>query len=238
MSGSGIGFTVLIAALIAFGLYRRVRRNIGRQRMTPKRFILRICTLSIVGIVLFVSLLSAFKVFELAEVFVGLVAGAVVAFFGIRLTEFGMDEDGPYYAPNSYLGLGGVGAPGRPHCLWLTPRVGQSGFWSRDRRDGPEPSGRFPGRVRPRHERAALHLHRLLRRLLHRGTPPLQKHSVPILGYRRGASSSPCSSPRVLRSPKAEKSSSRRPPFLRAPNNSHARPRAMPYTANSRKTSP
>lgn len=105
MDGSGIGFTVLIAALIAFVLYRRVRRNIGRQRMTPKRFILRICILSIVGSVLFVSLLSASKVFELAEVFIGLVAGAVVAFFGIRLTEFGTDEDGPYYVPNSYLGL-------------------------------------------------------------------------------------------------------------------------------------
>ena len=106
MNGSGIGFTVLIGALIAFGIYRRVRRNIGRQRLTPKRFVLRICTLLIVGIALFVSLLSAFEVFELAEVFAGLVIGAVVAFFGIRLTEFGKDEDGPYYVPNSYLGLG------------------------------------------------------------------------------------------------------------------------------------
>ena len=149
MDGSGIGFTVLIAALIAFGLYRRMRRNIGRQRVTPKRFVLRICVLSIVGVVLFVSLLSAFKVFELAEVFVGLVAGAVVAFIGIRLTKFGTDEDGPYYVPNRYLGLAVLALLiGRIAYSILRASVGQ-GFGPASVATGQNPQAAFQNAYDP-----------------------------------------------------------------------------------------
>jgi hypothetical protein len=64
MSYKGIAFTVILAALVAFLAYRRVRRTVGRQRVTPRRFVLRAGLLVVAGCVLFFSLRLAFNLLE------------------------------------------------------------------------------------------------------------------------------------------------------------------------------
>ena len=47
---------VLIGGLVAWGIYRRVRRNIGRQKLRPRRITVSIVILSVVTVLL--SILS------------------------------------------------------------------------------------------------------------------------------------------------------------------------------------
>jgi hypothetical protein len=105
MSSNGILFTIAIAAFVAFVAYRRVRRTIGRQRVTPRRFVLRASILVLVGCVIFVTLLMSFTFLELGEVFVGIGLGVALGFYGLRRTEFEVGEDALYYVPNPYLGV-------------------------------------------------------------------------------------------------------------------------------------
>ena len=105
MSYGGIAFTVLLAALVAFLAYRRVRRTIGRQRVTPRRFVLRAGLLVLAGCLVFAALLAAFDLLELGEVFVGLGLGVALGLYGLRRTSFEVGEDGVYYVPNPYLGV-------------------------------------------------------------------------------------------------------------------------------------
>ena len=105
MDTSGVLYTVLISALVMFAVYRRVRRTIGRQRVTPGRFVFRIVVLVVVGVAIFAALLRVFDIGGLAEVFAGLVIGIALGLYGLRLTKFEATEQGAYYIPNRYLGL-------------------------------------------------------------------------------------------------------------------------------------
>jgi hypothetical protein len=68
--------------IIAFVLYRRVKRSIGFQRFSPKRLKFRIVLFAIVGVILLaVSLIHPILI--IADV-VGIAAGAVLAYYAIR----------------------------------------------------------------------------------------------------------------------------------------------------------
>jgi membrane protein CcdC involved in cytochrome C biogenesis len=105
MSYKGIPFTVLMVALVASLAYRRVRRTVGRQRITPRRFVLRASLLVLVGGVLFASLLLAVDLSRLGEVFAALAVGIALGFYGLRLTRFEVVDGAVYYVPNPYLGV-------------------------------------------------------------------------------------------------------------------------------------
>src|SRR5574337_756252 len=55
LDASNIGFTLLIAAVILFILYRRFRRILGRQRLRPKRMIFRIVVLAVICLLVLAS---------------------------------------------------------------------------------------------------------------------------------------------------------------------------------------
>jgi hypothetical protein len=105
MSFKGIPLTVILTALVAFLAYRRVRRTVGRQRVTPGRFVVRAGLLVLAGCALFFSLRLAFDLLKLGEVFIGLAVGVALGFYGLRLTRFEAGEDAVYYVPNPYLGV-------------------------------------------------------------------------------------------------------------------------------------
>ena len=52
------GTTIFIGALLAWGIYRRVRRNIGRQPLRPVRMIISLVILSLVSMLMFSLLLE------------------------------------------------------------------------------------------------------------------------------------------------------------------------------------
>ncbi len=96
-------FPILMGAFVLFVLYRRVRRNIGRQQVKAGRMQFRIGVLSIVG------LLFAFGALRDVSLLGGLVAGiaggAALGWFGLKHTRFERTEGGVFYTPHTYIGL-------------------------------------------------------------------------------------------------------------------------------------
>jgi hypothetical protein len=82
MSSQSLTNVILPFILIAFLMYRRVKRSIGFQKYSPKRMMFRIVFFSLVG---FIILLAGVvhPILFLADV-VGLAVGSVLAYYAIR----------------------------------------------------------------------------------------------------------------------------------------------------------
>lgn len=100
---SKLVFSVMIAALVMWSFYRRVRRNFGRQPVTPIRMRWRI------GILLFAAAmlsLTAMRDVELiGALLAGIAGGAVLAWFGLHGTKFEITPEGKFYTPHTYIGI-------------------------------------------------------------------------------------------------------------------------------------
>ena len=94
---------IFMVAVVAFAIFRRVRRTIGRQPLQPKRMQARMFVLGLVGIV---SLAFSFRDIELAgSLLAGVAAGAALGYFGVRNTKFETTPQGQFYTPHLYIGL-------------------------------------------------------------------------------------------------------------------------------------
>ena len=89
--------------IIAWSIFRRVRRNIGRQKLRPRRITVSIVILSVVSI-LFLSL-SLQQLHLLLGIGGGLLLGALLGFVGLRLTRFETTDEGHFYTPNTQIGI-------------------------------------------------------------------------------------------------------------------------------------
>ena len=102
MSSQHFG-TIVIIGVFAWSIFRRVRRNIGRQPLHPRRAIISIVILSAVSILIAgtasqnISLLFGFGG--------GLLPGAMLGFAGLRLTKFETTDQGHFYTPNMHIGV-------------------------------------------------------------------------------------------------------------------------------------
>lgn len=96
--------TVVFGGLIAWSVYRRVRRNIGRQSLRPRRIIFSIVILSLVAVLLMVGALAFPKL--LLGYGGGLAMGIALGFLGLKLTKFETTEAGHFYVPNTTIGVG------------------------------------------------------------------------------------------------------------------------------------
>jgi hypothetical protein len=105
MSGGPTDYLVVAAfvALIAFGVYLRVRRTMGRQPYAPRRMRARIVVLAAIGALLVASLPTP-SGFGAAAV--GSAAGIGLAVFGLRHTKFEKTDAGLFFTPNRWVGLG------------------------------------------------------------------------------------------------------------------------------------
>ena len=95
---------ILVAALVVFGIVRRLRRTFGRQPVQPGRIWLRIGILTLAG-----GLVGATSVTRGAEMLpaliAGLACGAALAYVGLRHTRFEATPEGRFYTPHTYIGL-------------------------------------------------------------------------------------------------------------------------------------
>jgi hypothetical protein len=94
---------ILFGGLIAWSIFRRVRRNIGRQKLRPRRITVSIVILSVVSI-LFLSM-SLQQLHLLLGISGGLLLGALLGFVGLRLTRFETTDEGHFYTPNTQIGI-------------------------------------------------------------------------------------------------------------------------------------
>lgn len=94
---------IIVAPLIVWRLYYRMRRNFGRQPIRPKR------TWTRVGFLMLVSLLVASEGFVDPRLALGLAAGlaggVVLGLLALKLTRFEIDGSNDCYCPNPWIGL-------------------------------------------------------------------------------------------------------------------------------------
>jgi hypothetical protein len=103
LSVGNIGNTVLIAALVLFVLYRRFRRNFGRQRVRQNRMIFRMVILGVFCLLLLLSPFGSTK--SMLAAFTGAIVGLVLAFYATVHTRFEVTPEGRFFTPNAYIGM-------------------------------------------------------------------------------------------------------------------------------------
>jgi len=94
---------ILMAGLIAWSIYRLVRRNIGRQKLRPRRILFSLVIFVIASIALLGLSLQLPKL--LLGIGGGLLLGVPLGFVGLRLTRFETTDEGHFYMPNTQIGI-------------------------------------------------------------------------------------------------------------------------------------
>jgi hypothetical protein len=93
----------LVAAFVIFMVYRRVRRNFGRQLVGEGRLKFRIIVLAVIGALILVGSLRHPLV--LGALAGGIVGGIGLAMIGLHHTKFEVSSEGRFYIPHTYTGL-------------------------------------------------------------------------------------------------------------------------------------
>lgn len=94
---------MLLLPLMAFGIYRRVRRNLGAQLLRPKNLKFRI---GLFGLAALMLLMVCIQEIPLAACVIGgILGGVALGAYSLHLTRFETRADGVYYTPNLFLGL-------------------------------------------------------------------------------------------------------------------------------------
>lgn len=92
-----------IAALVGWRLYSRVKRMVGRQRLSKVRPWVTWCLFPpLVAFLLIGSLSHPYAALALVA---GVAAGAALGVYGLRLTKFEQTPLGLFYTPNVHLGV-------------------------------------------------------------------------------------------------------------------------------------
>jgi len=94
--------TVVLVPVVAFALYRRVRRTFGRQVIAPRRMALRMILLSVVSVI---SLAWMPTVNGFAAAAAGAVLGVAAAIYGLQHTRFDVSAARTFYIPNPWVGV-------------------------------------------------------------------------------------------------------------------------------------
>ncbi|WP_211442505.1 CcdC protein domain-containing protein [Collimonas humicola] len=92
-----------IAVLVVWRLYSRVRRMVGRQKMSARRTWIRIVFFS--ALVAMLLLGSAVHPMHAVALLGGAAAGAALGWYGIGLTRFEQTPEGLFYTPSLHLGI-------------------------------------------------------------------------------------------------------------------------------------
>lgn len=93
----------LIAALVVWAVYRRLRRSFGRQRVREGFMWLRIGILTAAAAA--VATVTVRDVSLLLALLAGMACGAALGFVGLRYTKFQVQSDGRFYTPHTYIGV-------------------------------------------------------------------------------------------------------------------------------------
>jgi cytochrome b561 len=94
---------LLVVALVAWRVFARMRRVIGRQRLSVARPWITVVAFPLVAVLL---LLTSFaQPLVGAALVAGAAAGVALGLYGTRLTKFEVTPAGLFYTPNAHLGI-------------------------------------------------------------------------------------------------------------------------------------
>jgi Na+/proline symporter len=94
---------ILIGGLFAWSIYRRVRRNVGQQKLRTRRAVTSIIILSAFSMVIIgTSLQNTHLLLGFGG---GLLLGGLLGLVGLRLTRFETTAEGHCYTPNTHIGI-------------------------------------------------------------------------------------------------------------------------------------
>jgi hypothetical protein len=93
----------LLALLVVFAVYRRLRRSFGRQALRPTRLTVRIVLLAVLAC--FMLPLGLTSVQFLAAESVGAALGLGLGVWGAQRTRFLMHDGQLHYVPHTYTGI-------------------------------------------------------------------------------------------------------------------------------------
>jgi hypothetical protein len=105
---------IIIALAIMFGVYRRIRRNIGFQPLKPSRLRVRAFIFIIIGILLLVATI-AHPIAYVSDA-IGIALGLLLGYFAIQNTQFEQRGQSWAYRPKGWIG-------GVVICLFLARLV-------------------------------------------------------------------------------------------------------------------
>jgi hypothetical protein len=94
---------ILFAALIAWGIFRRLRRSFGRQRIDAGRMWFRIGVFALVSVLLLAASVRDPRI--LGAFIAGAACGTALGVVGLRHTQFETTPEGRFYTPHTYIGL-------------------------------------------------------------------------------------------------------------------------------------
>ncbi len=96
---------ILFGGLIVWSIYRRIKRNIGRQKLRPARIITSLVILSAVSVLLLSVAIHLESIKLVLGLVGGMLPGALLGLVGLRLTKFETTDEGHFYKPDTRIGL-------------------------------------------------------------------------------------------------------------------------------------
>ena len=96
---------IAVIPLVAWRLYSRIRRFIGRQRSHAPRHWIAVVLFPLMVAMLGLAAAATNRI-ALAALVGGVVVGAALGFAGLRLTRFEHTAEGWFYTPNAHIGSG------------------------------------------------------------------------------------------------------------------------------------
>lgn len=94
---------LIVAALVIWGLYRRVRRSFGPQILRPRALMFRAYLFIVIGTLILIFIPHTPTL--VGAIACGILAGLTLGYFGLRHTRFETTERGKVYIPHTYIGL-------------------------------------------------------------------------------------------------------------------------------------
>ncbi|HET7535651.1 MAG TPA: hypothetical protein VFJ90_04305, partial [Candidatus Didemnitutus sp.] len=95
---------LLFVPFLAWRVYVRFKRNVGRQRFDSRRLGARIVIFSLLTVIFGAAAFTHLP--SLAALGGGVLAGGLLALVGLHLTRFENTADGEFYVPNTHIGIG------------------------------------------------------------------------------------------------------------------------------------
>jgi hypothetical protein len=105
MPGANVLPFLIMIPLIAWRMYARIRRNIGRQTLSKVRPWITIGIFPLLIVLLSIGAYAHHRAALFAAMAGGITGGIVLGIYGLRHTKFAVTPEGLFYTPNAHIGI-------------------------------------------------------------------------------------------------------------------------------------